>query len=287
MYKDKNGTKRYKVGLHIHTTESDGHLSPEAVIARYKSEGYDVIALTDHWKYHGEDRVDGVKIISGCEYNLGGGDTSDCVMHIVGVGMRYAPDLTPRNTSQELIDGIRAAEGIAILAHPMWSLNAPEHALGLEGFSATEIYNTVSGLHQSFRAYSGYFVDLLANKGTAYPLVAVDDSHYYDGDECRSYIMAAAESDSTSDILRAIENGDFYATQGPELLVKREGNKIIVDCSPAEEIFFMTNSAWEYDRALRGENMTHAEYQPSINEKWVRVEIRHGNDYAWSNVFFI
>ena len=287
MYTDKNGTKRYKVGLHIHTTVSDGQLPPKEVIARYKSAGYDVIALTDHWKYHGEDRIDGVKILSGCEFNLGGGDTSDCVMHIVGVGMRYAPALTPNNTRQEVIDGIRAAGGIAILAHPMWSLNTPEHALELDGFAATEIYNTVSGLHQSFRAYSGCFVDLLANKGRAYPLVAADDSHYYDGDECRSYIMAAAESDSTSDILKAIENGDFYATQGPELLVKRENGKLIVDCSPSEEIFFMSNSAWEPDHAIRGEGLTHAEYQPSYHEKWIRVEIRHGNDFAWSNVIWV
>ena len=208
-------------------------------------------------------------------------------MHIVGIGMRNALSITPRNSRQEIINAIREAGGIAILAHPMWSLNTPEQALALEGFSATEIYNTVSGLHQSFRPYSGYFVDALANKGRAYPLVAADDSHYYDGDECRSYIMAAAESDSTEDILKAIENGDFYATQGPELLVKKEGNKIVVDCSPVEEIFFMSNSAWEPDRAVRGENLTHAEYTPSCHEKWVRVEIRRGNDFAWSNVFFI
>lgn len=287
MYTDKNGVKRYKVGLHIHTTVSDGQLSPTEVIKRYKSAGYDVIALTDHWKYHGEDSVDGVKIIPGCEYNLGAGDTSEDVMHIVGIGMKYAPKLTPRNTRQEVIDAIRAAGGIAILAHPMWSLNTPEHALELEGFAATEIYNTVSGLHHSFRAYSGCFVDMLANKGRAYPLVAADDSHYYDGDECRSYIMAAAVSDSAEDIMAAIVNGDFYATQGPELLVRREGNTFIVDCSPADEILFMTNSAWEKGRAVRGENLTHAEYTTNFLEKWLRVEIRQGNDFAWSNVFWI
>lgn len=290
MIQDMFGTMRYKVGLHIHTTNSDGKVSPEESARIYKEAGFDAIAHTDHWVYHGEETISGLKVLSGCEYNMGASDTAVDVMHIVGVGMKYDPHLDRKTaTRQEVIDGIRKAGGIAILAHPAWSLNTPAHAKELDGFAAMEIYNTVSDAGQSSRPYSGYFTDLLANEGVAYPQIATDDVHYYDGsDETRSYIMAAAKSDSAEDLLQAVVDGNFYATQGPELHIRREENKIIVDCSPCVKIAVFTNAAWAPNRVSRGENLTHWEYTLHSCDKWVRAEVKdaQGNE-AWSNVMFL
>ena len=44
---DKN-RNFYKANLHCHTTLSDGRLTREEVKARYKAEGYSIIAYTDH-----------------------------------------------------------------------------------------------------------------------------------------------------------------------------------------------------------------------------------------------
>ena len=66
MYTDKSGKIWYKVGLHIHTTLSDGRKSPEEVVQIYKNAGYDAIAITDHWKYYPESEIDVLTIISGC-----------------------------------------------------------------------------------------------------------------------------------------------------------------------------------------------------------------------------
>ena len=290
MFTDMYGNTRYKIGLHIHTTLSDGKVSPEEAARIYKEAGFDAIAITDHWKFHGADTLSGLPILSGCEYNLGASDTSVDVMHIVGVGMETAPQLTKDTASrQDVIDAINANGGIAILAHPAWSLNTPEHALALSGFAATEIYNTVSNVNQSSRPYSGYFVDLLANKGTAYPLIATDDTHYYNGeDNTKSYIMVKAESLTRENILNAVRNGDFYATQGPELHIHREEDKLIADCSPCVMIDFLSNAAWGPDRITRGENLTHAEYKIKPHDKWVRVEVHDENgNYAWSNVLML
>ena len=38
----------YKANLHCHTNLSDGSLSPEEVKDLYKSQGYSVVAFTDH-----------------------------------------------------------------------------------------------------------------------------------------------------------------------------------------------------------------------------------------------
>ena len=39
----------YKANFHLHTTNSDGRRSPEEAIALYREQGYDVLAITDHW----------------------------------------------------------------------------------------------------------------------------------------------------------------------------------------------------------------------------------------------
>ena len=67
MYKDIFGKTRQKVGLHIHTTNSDGKATPEEVIEIYKAHGYDAIAFTDHNRYNEGEKKDGIKF----EYDFG------------------------------------------------------------------------------------------------------------------------------------------------------------------------------------------------------------------------
>ena len=290
MQKDMFGEYRYKVGLHTHTNLSDGKLSPKEAASIYKAAGFDALAFTDHWVYGEETEIDGLKIISGCEYNLGGSDTSVDVIHIVGIGMNKKPELTRTSaTRQSVVDAIKANGGVAIWAHPAWSLNSLSDTKTVCGFDAVEIYNTVSNAGQSSRPYSGYFVDVLANNGIIYPLIATDDTHYYNGeDETRSYIMVKAESNSQADIIKAILRKDFYATQGPELHIKREGEIITVDCSSCIMINFLSNIAWAPDRITKGKDLTHAEYHIKDCEKWIRVEIMDKNgNYAWSNIIEI
>lgn len=42
--------RQAKAQLHTHTTRSDGSLSPQAVVDLYKQGGYDILAITDHWR---------------------------------------------------------------------------------------------------------------------------------------------------------------------------------------------------------------------------------------------
>ena len=41
--------KFHRGNLHTHSTRSDGALAPDEVCRRYQAEGYDFIALTDHF----------------------------------------------------------------------------------------------------------------------------------------------------------------------------------------------------------------------------------------------
>ncbi len=290
MITDKKGNKYYKIALHIHSTISDGRLSPEQIAKEYKAHGFDAIAITDHWKYGAGGEIDGLKIVSGCEYNTGAADTmTEGVMHILAFGMKSDPQPKRDATRQQIVDAIRAVGGMAVLAHPAWSLNTVEDLRELSGIEATEIYNAVSEAGQSLRPYSGYYVDLCANAGLYPKLLATDDAHYYEGaDHCKGWIMAKLDELSEDAILAAIRNGDFYATEEPELYVERIGNKLIIDCSPCSLIGTFSNMSWAEGRVLRGDGLTHFEYEIKPIEKWVRVEVTDSNGKrAYSNVFVV
>ena len=38
----------YKANLHVHTTVSDGQMTPEEIKRIYKEHGYSIVAFTDH-----------------------------------------------------------------------------------------------------------------------------------------------------------------------------------------------------------------------------------------------
>ena len=225
-------------------------------------------------------------VLSGCEYNNRGSDSIAGVLHIVGLGMERDPQLPRDAGGQQIVDGIHAAGGMAVLAHPAWSVNTLEQAKQLKGIEASEIYNAVSEANQSIRAYSNHFMDVCANAGIYYRQLATDDAHYYDGsDSCKGWVMVRAEALSREALLKALRRGDFYATQGPELYVRREGDRLIIDCSPCSYIAAVSNLTWCRDRVVRGQGLTHHEYILRETEKWVRVEVRdQDGKYAWSNI---
>ncbi len=283
------GEKYYKLGLHLHTTLSDGAKTPEEVAKEYKLDGYDAIAFTDHWSYGEGMELEGLHIIPGCEYNLGGNDTIEGVMHILSLFAKENPNPKRDASWQEVADAINSKGGIAVLAHPAWSVNDVEDFLNLEGVEITEIYNAVSDAGQSLRPYSDHYVDACANKGK-YPLIfATDDAHAYKGADNRlGWIMVNADELSDEALASAIRKGNFYATQGPELRVTKEGKKIIIDTSPCEIIGTISNLSWTWQRVLRGNDVTHFEYEARDNEKWIRVEARDKNGKkAWSNIFVL
>ena len=81
----------------------------------------------------------------------------------------------------------------------------------------------------------------------------------------------------------------FYTEHIPAALnVTREEKKLIIDTSPCQIIGTVSNLSWTWGRVLRGDNITHFEYEPCANEKWIRVEARDKNGKkAWSNIFVL
>lgn len=293
MLTDMLGKTRMKVGLHLHTTRSDGQKTPEEAARLYADEGFDAVAFTDHWLYGEPTELCGLTVLSGCEYNVGGADCPH-VVHIIGVGMEYAPELprvwdrTLENShahATEAIKAIRKAGGLAIAGHPAWSLNTAEHLMSLGDFDVLEIYNAVSECGMSDRAYSDVIADQLACMGRYPGLVATDDVHYYADDACRGWIMVEADSTDRKTLIDAIRAGKFYATQGPEVHIEKIApDRVRVVCSPACKIVFQSNTSWAAGRIVRGEDLTEATYTRAATDRFVRAEITDERGRkAWTN----
>ena len=293
MLTDMLGKTRMKVGLHLHTTRSDGQKTPEEAARLYADEGFDAVAFTDHWLYGEPTELCGLTVLSGCEYNVGGADCPH-VVHIIGVGMEYAPELprvwdrTLENShahATEAIKAIRKAGGLAIAGHPAWSLNTAEHLMSLGDFDVLEIYNAVSECGMSDRAYSDVIADQLACMGRYPGLVATDDVHYYADDACRGWIMVEADSTDRKTLIDAIRAGKFYATQGPEVHIEKIApDRVRVVCSPACKIVFQSNTSWAAGRIVRGEDLTEATYTRAATDRFVRAEITdERGKKAWTN----
>ena len=288
MYKDIFGNDRYRVNLHMHTTLSDGRVEPKEAERIYRAAGYDAIAITDHWVYGEEHKTeDGLLVLSGAEYNILGTTSREGLFHIVGFGMKTKPVIDQSADAQGAIDAIKAAGGVAVIAHPAWSLNTPEHILPLTGADATEIYNTISGLYMSRRADSSLIVDMLGAKGRFYPLIAADDTHRYEADACYAYVMVKAAECTSEAICKAILDGDFYASEGPEVHIWREGDEIVARSSPVQEIVFLSDSVWSR-RAFTADGITEARYKISPTDTFVRAEVTDENGLrAWTNIIIL
>lgn len=298
MHVDLLGKTRIKLGLHTHTTLSDGQKTPEQAAKIYYENGYDAIAITDHWKYGEECELEGLKIISGAEYDIGGHNAANGVFHIVGVGMTSDPQIpsdwanmvkTSEAKAAETVKRIKLHNGFAIAAHPAWSLNTPEMLMRLGDFDGIEIYNSVSEFGMSDRAYSGSEVDGLAMRGKTVPLLATDDTHYYTGDQCRGFVMLEATDMDTQGIVRALRAGRFYSSQGPEVHLIREGiDKVRVISSPVSKVAFLSNAVWASGRIIRGENIVEAGYCIKEHENFIRAEVTDANGRrAWSNIIIL
>ena len=112
-------TSNEKSDLHIHTYYSDGELSPEEVIDRWRSQGYKIISITDHDGIEGSIKgmdhaagLEDITFIPGIEF-----DSVDEIgkdVHILGYGFDYgSPEL--RNSLSKILM-IRARRNDKLMA---------------------------------------------------------------------------------------------------------------------------------------------------------------------------
>lgn len=263
---------RYKGNLHTHTTQSDGIHPPDTVTQLYRERGYSFLAITDHRIYTPGAEQPGFTRLSGIELDNNDVDTRRA-WHIVGLGMeRPVGQDGDHLPPQQLAQGILDAGGLAVLAHPVWSLLSHDDMIAQQGCFATEIY---SGISEGYggRGNSSEYADTCAARGCRKLLLGVDDAHFYDYDAFQSWIVLLARSLRTADLMEALRAGRFYASEGPELVqVSWDGERVIAETSPCTRIAFYSDTFWSPQRITRGENITRGECRIQPTDHWIRVE---------------
>lgn len=240
----------------------------------YAEHGYDFIAITDHWKVGAESRYGDMLALPGVEFDF---SFPSQVLHVVALlpDQRCGEGITRSMGHEEVIRLVNECGGVAIAAHPAWSLNTHDFLSTLKGIEIAEVYNTLSDEPiNARRGDSSQILDVAAANGKLFRQIATDDTHFYIGEQCRSYTMLQADELSVRGILNALKAGRFYASQGPEFGdVEFDGKKLIVRSSPVSVCTFSSNKFWVAGRCRTGENMTENVYEIQPGERFVRCEI--------------
>ena len=290
----------WRGNLHTHSTRSDGVLAPDEVCRRYRAEGYDFIALTDHfigrYGYPVVDtvtfRTPGFTTILGAELHSGAMANGE-LWHILAVGLPFdfarsnAPDFIPvagQETGPEIAARAVAAGAFVAIAHPQWSGLTLADASSITAAHAVEVYN--HGCAMGCDRPDGFAIaDLLLSEGRHLTLIATDDAHFSEPDPFGGWVMVKAERNEPEALLAALKRGDFYSSQGPELRdVQVLEDRVVVECSAVASVVVI---GWGTGaKAVHGASMTRAEVPLARlnNSPWVRVAvIDAAGRRAWSN----
>ncbi|HEX5417548.1 MAG TPA: CehA/McbA family metallohydrolase [Chloroflexota bacterium] len=286
----------YKGNLHTHSTRSDGRASPSEVIATYRDNGYDFLALTDHFLERfnypivdtREFRTDTFTTLLGAELHAPKTELGER-WHIVGAGLPldFAPP-TPEETGPQLAARARDAGAFVGMAHPSWYGLTMNDALSLEAAHAVEVFNeTCAG--DNDRGDSWPMLDALLAMGHRLNAYAADDAHFYARpDVRRSWVMVRAESLDPEALLTALKDGQYYSSRGPEIRnLAIENGKLRLECSPVAAIF--VGGVGPKCRYIHGEGLTSATFELSpFAGKHCRVTVADAQGHrAWTNPIWL
>ena len=96
--------------------------------------------------------------------------------------------------------------------------------------------------------------------------------------------MVQAEENTPAELKKAIKAGRFYASQGPEVHLFKDGNEFVARTSPVSSIIFLSHYVWA-PRAFDGDGITEARYTPREGEKFIRVMVEDADKkMAWSQI---
>jgi hypothetical protein len=227
-----------RCALHAHTTNSDGELEPEALAAHYERAGYDVLAITDHWKRTEAPSAEHLLVLPSVELN--------CILpgardgHVLGYGLSADADLALLGAEYadlaRTADWIEQHDGVAYLAHPYWTGVTPGELELPENVAGIEVWNAGCELEVGRGLSSVHWDELLETGRRCYGL-ATDDSHHPGFDSDRGWTWLRVQERTPAAVLAALSSGSFYGSSGPLLHgVEAAGEEVEVRCSPARSV---------------------------------------------------
>lgn len=263
----------YKANLHCHTTFCDGHSTPEEIKDMYKARGYSVVAYTSHemmidFTYLSDDSFialkgyeqgtnndrisDPIKKHQSAHFNFIAKDPKMDTMVAYNCDYDWLRSNEEGEKVKSLMKGyerlhktedfnliIKTANENGFLSfynHPDWSLHTYEDYIGLEGLCGMEVVNG-----NQWDMENVY--DDMLRAGKKLHCLCTDDTHngyppdHPQSEAFRGFTMIQADEFSYAGIIAALESGNFYSSQAPQIKsITLDGNKLHVKASPAERI---------------------------------------------------
>ena len=298
----------YKANLHVHTTVSDGEMTPEEIKRIYMEQGYSVVAYTDHEVMvpHLELTDENFVAITATEISTNNKTNCDfCFAKTYHMNI-YSPDANKScfntfdkskmwlnhsydyitdeqegtgldrkydvNCMNEIIQKANAEGCLVSYNHPVWSLQDYSDYIDLKNLWGIELYNTGC-------ARNGYFDsakpmdDLLRVNERVFPL-ATDDAHKL-CDCFGGFVMINANALTYDEIFNALESGDFYASTKPEIYeISIEDGVLKIVTSPVA--FVGVSTACRHLFAKRSESELFTEVTFDIG--WHLDMVKNGED---------
>ena len=176
--------------------------------------------------------------------------------------------------------------------HPGWSLEEPHTYLSYTGMNAMEIANWC-GIEDGYEDQNPQIYDYMLRAGKRIYCSATDDNHNHGKnwwhDSFGGFNMIKAESLDYEVITKALVNGDFYSSMGPEIYeLYAEDGRIFIKCSPAQKITAhtgarRTRSRWAYDV----DSLTEASFGLTEDDVYVRFSVTDKNGKtAYTRAYF-
>lgn len=197
------------------------------------------------------------------------------------VKKEYTPEFL-----QHVIDEGRAHGFLVSLNHPHTSMETIEMFKHFDGLFAMEIYNHIGFIHGTYD-YNPQVYDQMLRLGKNIWCIAADDCHSDCPDtdpicdKFGGFVMLHADKLEYGAVIDALERGDFYSSEGPEIRgLYVEDNKVHVLTSPAKFITICTGHRHNWIAAAKkDETITEAVFDLPIGDPYMRFSVtdREGN----------
>ena len=179
--------------------------------------------------------------------------------------------------------------------HPTWSHENYGDYMGYHGMHAMEIFNggcIASGFND--RNYHAY--DDILRGGERIYCIGADDNHNHADPASRrfdsgwAWTVIKADSLDYRTVTKALEDGSFYASEGPEIYALwYEDGKVHVECSEADSIVLTADIRFTYPVYSEGDDtISRADLVVDKRCNWFRITVTDKKGRcACTNAYFL
>ena len=289
------GGRFFKANMHCHTVLSDGCLTPAEIKKEYLARGYSVVAYTDHENFytHNDLTDEHFLAINGYEIdisqkNIANNYFTKCY-HFNAYSLNNGDKKTvlPKPAYEDM-EGINdfiakliSSGFIVCYNHPYWSLQTLDDYRELKGIFACEIFNYGAFNLDGIDGNQTHVYDTLLRLGNRLGCIAADDNHNKEpfdhplNSSFGGFIMVKAGELTYDSIMTAIQNGNYYASAGPEIYeLYVADNTVNLSCSPAVRITCTTaGRRGDVVNAVGGELPIQAQFVLDASDIYFRLEV--------------